>query len=193
MATAVNPSATPILVPASPGLMSRVAELPARSKLSLGVGLAALVAVLVALTMRSHSGEYRLLYPSLSDKDGGQVIEKLQQMNMPYRIGDANNMILVPADKVYELRMKLSAAGLPKGGETGDESPKGPRRRADPHDHRAGFSGISAGSPGNAEPERLLPRARTRLGVRGADLASGTHTRPLAARRHRAPGFAQRA
>jgi flagellar M-ring protein FliF len=48
-------------------------------------------------------------------------------MNVPYRFGEGNGAILVPADKVYELRMKLTSAGLPKGGEGGyeflDQSP----------------------------------------------------------------------
>jgi flagellar M-ring protein FliF len=122
MDTAVSPKPAPMLVPASPGFSERLAGLPTRSKLMLGLGVAALAAVLVALTMRANDGEYRLLFPQLSEKDGGQIIEKLQQMNVPYRIGDASSMILVPADKVYELRMKLTAAGLPKGGDIGYDS-----------------------------------------------------------------------
>lgn len=122
MDTAVATTATPMLVPAPPGFADRVAALPARSKLTLAVGVAALAAVLVALSLRTSSGDYRLLFPQLSEKDGGQIIEKLQQMNVPYRIGDAASMILVPADKLYELRMKLTAAGLPKGGDIGYDS-----------------------------------------------------------------------
>ena len=112
-------SAAPMLVPAQPGFAARVAALPVRSKMMLGLGVAALVAVLVALSLNLRDGEYRLLFPGLSDKDGGLVIERLQQLGVPYRIGEGANMVLVPADKVYELRMKLGAAGLPKGGETG--------------------------------------------------------------------------
>lgn len=112
-------TAAPMLVPAQPGFAARLGALPARSKMALGVGIAALVAVLVVLSMGVRQGEYRLLFTGLSEKDGGQVIEKLQQLNVPYRIGEGGNMILVPAEKVYELRMKLGAAGLPKGGETG--------------------------------------------------------------------------
>jgi flagellar M-ring protein FliF len=116
--TAVAPAA-PMLVPAQPGFASRLATLPGRSKMALGVGVAALVAVLVVLSMGVRDSDYRALFTGLTEKDGGQVIEKLQQLNVPYRIGDGGGMIMVPADKVYELRMKLGAAGLPKGGETG--------------------------------------------------------------------------
>lgn len=111
--------APPLLVPAQPGFVGRLAALPARSKLMLGAGLSALLAVLVVLAMGMREGEYRALFNGLSEKDGGQIMEKLQQLGVPYRIGDGGGVILVPADKVYELRMKLGAAGLPKGSETG--------------------------------------------------------------------------
>lgn len=111
-----------VLVPASNGFGARLAALPGRSKLALAVGIAALLAVIVSLSLQTKDSDYRLLFPGLSEKDGGQIIEKLQQLNVPYRIGDGANMIMVPAGKVYELRMKLGAAGLPKGGETGYDS-----------------------------------------------------------------------
>jgi flagellar M-ring protein FliF len=42
-------------------------------------------------------------------------------MNVPYQIADNGSAILVPADKVHELRLKLAQSGLPKGGNTGFE------------------------------------------------------------------------
>lgn len=122
MDNAAVATAAPMLVPAQPGFTARLAALPARSKMTLGAGIAALIAVLVVLSTSVREGDYRLLFTNLTEKDGGQVIEKLQQMNVPYRIGEGGNMIMVPADKVYELRMKLGAAGLPKGGESGYDS-----------------------------------------------------------------------
>lgn len=122
MDNAVATNAAPLLVPAPAGFTARLAALPGRTKLSLAVGVAAIVAVMVALALRSNTGDYRLLFPNLSEKDGGQIIEKLQQMNVPYRVGEGASSILVPASQVYELRMKLTAAGLPKGGESGYDS-----------------------------------------------------------------------
>lgn len=119
MDNAAVASAAPLLVPAQPGFAARLGALPARSKLLLGAGVAALLAVLVVLSMGMREGDYRALFSGLSEKDGGQVMEKLQQLGVPYRIGEGGAAILVPADKVYELRMKLGAAGLPKGSESG--------------------------------------------------------------------------
>lgn len=115
---AVAPAA-PLLVPAQPGFAARLATLPARSKLMLAVGISAMVAVLVVLSTDVREGDYRMLFSGMSEKDGGQVIERLQQLGVRYRIAEGGGMIMVPADQVYELRMKLGAAGLPKGGDTG--------------------------------------------------------------------------
>lgn len=111
-------SATPLvlLVPASTGIGARWSALPAKAQLMALVGIAALIGVLVLLTGNVREGEYRVLYPQLSEKDGGQVIERLAQMNVPYKFADGGAMLMVPAGRVHELRMKLAAAGLPSTG-----------------------------------------------------------------------------
>lgn len=133
MDNAVATTASSALVPvdraamAPAGPLHRLAALPGRSKLTLAIGVAALAAVLVALALAARQADYRVLFSNLGEKDGGQIIEKLQQMNVPYRFGEGSGAILVPADQVYELRMKLTSAGLPKGGDAGyeflDQSP----------------------------------------------------------------------
>jgi flagellar M-ring protein FliF len=121
MANEVNSPTPTTLVPADAGLGGRWAALPARSKFMAAIGVAALAAVLVALVMSTRQGDYRVLFANLSDKDGGPIIEKLAQMNVPYRFSEGGGTIMVPADKVYDLRLKLSAAGLPKGSVSGYE------------------------------------------------------------------------
>ncbi len=103
------------------GFASRLAALPARSKLNLGMGLAALVAVVLGLVMWSNEGDYKVLYANLSDKDGGAIIAQLSQMNIPYRHSDGGAAILVPASKVHDARLKLASAGLPKASVGGFE------------------------------------------------------------------------
>ncbi len=113
--------ANPNTLPAAPGFGARLAALPAKSRIGLGLGLAALVAVLAALTLWSSQGDYKVLYANLSDKDGGAIIAQLSQMNVPYRYTEGGGAILVPADKVHDLRLKLASAGLPKGSVVGFE------------------------------------------------------------------------
>jgi flagellar M-ring protein FliF len=75
----------------------------------------------VALTLQHAQGDYRVLFAGLSDKDGGAVLAQLSQMNVPYKHADGGNAILVPADKVHDVRLKLASAGLPKGAVGGFE------------------------------------------------------------------------
>lgn len=109
-------SAAAAATPANPGLVDRWRTLPARTQTMALAGIAALVAVLVLLVGNARDADWRVLFPNLSEKDGGQVIERLTQMNVPYRFSEGGGMLMVPASRVHELRMKLSAAGLPTGG-----------------------------------------------------------------------------
>ena len=111
-------AATPvILTPAEapPNFVQRLNGLPMRSKLTMGAGLLALAGAVLAITLWSAQGDYRPLFTGLADKDGGAVIGQLSAMQVPYK-HEAGGTILVPAGQVYELRMKLAALGLPKGG-----------------------------------------------------------------------------
>jgi flagellar M-ring protein FliF len=112
--TAANSATT--LVPANNGLGGRWQALPVRLQLGLVLGVAALLAVLVFMAFGARNADYRVLFPNLSDKDGGAVIERLTQQGVPYRFSDGGGTIMVPAGRVHELRMKLASAGLPSGG-----------------------------------------------------------------------------
>ncbi|MBC8057709.1 MAG: flagellar basal body M-ring protein FliF, partial [Rhizobiales bacterium] len=117
-AVAINP-ALPLVEPAT--FAGRMAALPMRSKLSMALGVAALAGVVLAMTLWSSKGDFKVLYANLSDKDGGAVIAQLSQMNVPYRMSEGGAAILVPAAQVHDLRLKLATAGLPKGSVSGYE------------------------------------------------------------------------
>ncbi|HKW82355.1 MAG TPA: flagellar basal-body MS-ring/collar protein FliF, partial [Burkholderiaceae bacterium] len=117
-AVATHP-ALPLVEPGTFG--GRLAAMPMRSKLSLGLGIAALAATVLAMTLWSSQGDYKVLYANLSDKDGGAIIAQLSQMNVPYKHAEGGAAILVPAAQVHDLRLKLATAGLPKGSVTGYE------------------------------------------------------------------------
>jgi len=106
---------------ATPGFAQRVMALPAQRKVMLAGGIAAILAIFVAMMMWGREGEYRVLYTNLSDKDGGAILAQLQQMQVPYKHADGGAAILVPADKVHDVRLKLASSGLPKGSVVGYE------------------------------------------------------------------------
>ena len=113
---APNPNAVSLPGATPQGLPGRFAALPGRTQLAAAAGVAGLLAVLVLMFGSARDADYRMLFPNLSDRDGGAVIERLTQMNVPYRFVDGGSTIMVPAGRVHELRMKLASAGLPSGG-----------------------------------------------------------------------------
>jgi flagellar M-ring protein FliF len=98
----------------------RFNELPAARKMGLAATLAAAIALIVGLFLWSSTPDYRVLFSNLSDKDAGSVTATLQQLNVPYKT-EGGGTLLVPAGQVYDLRFKLAAQGLPKGGGIGFE------------------------------------------------------------------------
>lgn len=96
-------------------------SLRANPKIPLIVAAAAAVAIIVALVLWAKTPDYRVLYNNLSDQDGGAIVTQLTQMNIPYRYSENGSAILVPDDKVYDLRLRLAQQGLPKGGAVGFE------------------------------------------------------------------------
>lgn len=104
----------------------RFNELPAPRKMGLAAALAASIALVVGLLLWSSAPEYKVLFSNLSEKDAGTITTTLQQLNAPYKT-EAGGTLLVPADQVYDLRFKLAAQGLPKGGAVGFELMDSPK------------------------------------------------------------------
>ncbi|ART64447.1 flagellar basal-body MS-ring/collar protein FliF [Kushneria marisflavi] len=100
------------------GLMDR---LKANPRLPLIVAGAAAIAILVVLFLWARSPDYRVLFSNLSDSDGGVIIARLDQMQVPYRFSEGGQAILIPAEQVEQTRMALASEGLPKGGGVGFE------------------------------------------------------------------------
>jgi len=107
--------------PPAPGALAVAGSMPMRNRLMLGVGVAALIAVIVAAAMHARQPDYRVLFSNLSDRDGGAVVAALSQMNVPYRFSDVGGVIMVPTDRVHDARLRLASQGLPKGGTVGFE------------------------------------------------------------------------
>jgi flagellar M-ring protein FliF len=112
---------SPAPLGADAGFAARLGALPAGRKMTLGFGVLALAGIALAMSMWSSQGNYKVLYANLSDKDGGAILAQLSQMNVPYKHADGGAAILVPAEKVHDVRLKLASSGLPKGGVVGFE------------------------------------------------------------------------
>ncbi|MGZ5199588.1 MAG: flagellar basal-body MS-ring/collar protein FliF [Telluria sp.] len=89
--------------------------------IALGAAAAAVVAIMVAVWMWSQQPEYRVLFSNYTDRDGGAITASLDQMGVKYKFSEGGSAILVPSDQVHDVRLKLAAQGLPKGGNVGFE------------------------------------------------------------------------
>jgi flagellar M-ring protein FliF len=110
-----------VAFPVNPSFFQRLAGLDQAQKLRLALGVVLFVAIGIVGLVMGRQAEWRVLYANLPDKDGGAVVAQLSQMNVPYQYAAGGGAILVPADRVYDTRLKLASQGLPKGAVTGYE------------------------------------------------------------------------
>ena len=96
-------------------------RLPVLRQLGLMIGLAASVALGVAVVLWSQTPSYTLLYGNLSASDAGQVIDALHKSNITFKVDEASGAILVPGARLHEARMELAKEGLPQGNSVGFE------------------------------------------------------------------------
>ena len=116
------------LAPPANTALARLKALPARNRWLLALGTAGLLAVLSVLTLMNRQQNLAPLFTgSVSAKDSGAAIAQLKQMDIPFQVSGGGEIIMVPADKAGELRMKMAALGLPKGTVNGFELMDNPR------------------------------------------------------------------
>ncbi len=96
-------------------------RLPMQQKLLSIIALSMLAAIVAAGWNWTRTPTFSVLFSNVSERDGGNIIAALQQMNVPFRFSEAGGAILVPQQQVHELRMRLASQGLPKGGLVGFE------------------------------------------------------------------------
>lgn len=99
----------------------RLGQMDRGQRLRWGAVAAVAVAGIAAALIFSQQPDYRVLFSNLSDKDGGAIVAQLTQMNVPYRYTEGGGAILIPADRVHDVRLKLATQGLPKGSVSGFE------------------------------------------------------------------------
>src|ERR1700749_3724897 len=81
-------------------------QLGAGQRLTVGAATFVLIAGIAAIAMWSSRGDYGLLYGKLSDAEASKVIAALDDAKVPYKIGAGGGSIMVPSEKVYQMRMQ---------------------------------------------------------------------------------------
>ncbi len=96
-------------------------SLPIVRQVGLMIGLAASVALGVAVVLWSQDEDYRPLTGVVSARQTNQVAEVLTASGIPHRIDTASGMLLVPSNRVHEARMKMAGADIIDGSQIGFE------------------------------------------------------------------------
>lgn len=84
-------------------------------------GVVVLLAIVIAAIFMGKQTDWRVLFANLNDKDGGAIVAQLATMNVPYKYTEGGGAIMVPAEKVHDIRLRLASQGLPKGSVGGFE------------------------------------------------------------------------
>jgi flagellar M-ring protein FliF len=101
-------------------IQGQIAAMSMSQKIIALVGVAGAMAGMVVLFLWANQPNYALLYSNLSPEDAGAVVEKLKAQKIPYKVSGPD-AVMVPEDRVYELRLQMASEGLPQGGAVGFE------------------------------------------------------------------------
>jgi flagellar M-ring protein FliF len=93
---------------------------PGKRMLVLGIVFICLISF-AGLIMVANRTDFRPLFTNLSSEDAGEIVKKMKEAKIPYQITPDGKGVMVPSDKVYELRLSLASEGIPQGGGVGFE------------------------------------------------------------------------
>lgn len=96
-------------------------ELPWGRRLGVLSVIALSLALGVAVMLWARAPEYKPLFIDLSEDQAGEILEALDKLEAEHKIDRRSGTILVPAEAVHELRLRLAASGLPRKNESGYE------------------------------------------------------------------------
>lgn len=87
-------------------------SLPVLKQVGLLVGLAASIALGVAIVLWSRSPDYSMLYSSVTGKSAQEMVEVLTGAGIDYRLDPDSGSLMVDSDKLHQAKLKLAAANL---------------------------------------------------------------------------------
>lgn len=98
-----------------------LASLPAERQIGLVVSIAAGLTLVVSLFLWLSRPNFVTLYPNLSERESGLVVEALNRHDIRYRIDTRSGVVQVPAAQLHEARLQLATEGLPRASGFGFE------------------------------------------------------------------------
>jgi flagellar M-ring protein FliF len=93
---------------------AKFASLSIPRQIGLLFGLAASVAIGLAVVLWTRDPSYVPLYSQMNARDSAEVVTVLERSGIQFKIDQNNGMLMVPADSLQSARFKLAAEGLPR-------------------------------------------------------------------------------
>ena len=98
-------------------VVGSVRRMTGPQRITLGLAFVATVAGMWAVFHLTSGTPMSVLYANLDAKAAADVVAQLDTQGVPYELSDNGQTIKVPSAKVADVRLKLSAQGLPASGE----------------------------------------------------------------------------
>jgi flagellar M-ring protein FliF len=95
--------------------------LPPARRVVVAATATASMALVLGLAWWVQRPLYRPLFTNLGERDASLIVEALKTEKVPYQLDDGGRAVLVPGERLYELRLALASRGLPEGGGVGFE------------------------------------------------------------------------
>jgi flagellar M-ring protein FliF len=92
-----------------------------QQKLALAGSAALVLVMLWLLVFFVNRVEYQTLYADLDPQEAQGIVQKVQELKIPYQLSEDGRTIKVASDKLSEVRIQLASQGLPESGRVGFE------------------------------------------------------------------------
>ncbi len=100
-------------------LQSTIREFTVAQRTLSIIGVAVVVLGAMALSSWVSRPTMAPLYANLSAADASAIVDHLESSGVPYDLTDGGSTVLVPADKLYSMRLEMASSGLPTASEGG--------------------------------------------------------------------------
>jgi flagellar M-ring protein FliF len=102
-------------------LVSLFKGLSTRAQILIGVAGALVIAATTGVVYATSGGAQKYVFTNLTPEDGAAAATQLQQAGIPFQLDPGGTAVSVPESKVFEARMLLANAGLPRAAGVGFE------------------------------------------------------------------------
>jgi flagellar M-ring protein FliF len=98
-----------------------LANLSLSQRITIAVTALAVIGGIYYLVHWQKEADFKPLFTGVAPEDAAAIIQKLKEGGVEYRLPEGGGSVLVPSNRVAEMRLNLAAAGLPKTGRIGFE------------------------------------------------------------------------